>query len=74
MNFLADITGTPTTKHEHFYYFQNSNQHTKVDVQIVQCAHGVCALQSSSSILVITNILADKLAKFYWGVRLAKNK
>ena len=23
--------------------------HTKVDIQIAQCVHGVCALQSSSS-------------------------
>ena len=40
--FLADITGSPTTKPEHFSWIHIIlTMHTKVDVQIAQCAHGV---------------------------------
>ena len=46
--FSADITGVPTTKTEHFYIFNHAH---KVDLQIVQYVHWVCALQSSSLIL-----------------------
>ena len=38
MVFLADITGTPITKPEHFYLILT--MHTKVDLQNVQCVHG----------------------------------
>ena len=30
------------------WFFQVLTVHTKVDLQVAQCAHGVCALQSSS--------------------------
>ena len=47
--FLADIIGTLTTG---ISRLSISVMQTKVDLQIVQCVHGVCALQSSSCVSI----------------------
>ena len=48
--FLADITRTLTTA---IPRLNISTMHTKVDLQIAQCVHGIGALQSSSLACVL---------------------
>ena len=46
------------TKPAIFLNSQILTMHVKVDLQIAQCAHGVCALQSSSYIFICRQLTA----------------